>query len=1015
MTVIIIGTESSTTHLEPVSGITTEHGHDAEDVEDVGTLDISTGKIDTLDSETIAVSAGIQLTEDSAIGFTPFSNGVQVAGALYRFGRQSNIGDQTPGLLDGISMVRELDNEDQSFSAQLHPSQPTIDIASTKEPGIDWIRIVDSSSGQVVFAVHNDGSIETIGWNSGVLPDGYHNGLAVQKGSVYIGKSKLSELNDVLHVSHLKAPPYIPLRLTQAPYSFTTGNINANTPRSINDWMALARSAVTASAAKQIRLSVIFPAANAVDWVDSGLLNVHSATENVQDAIDEFRSNIGGLTVTQTIFVDSNRSVNGNGSPHSPYNNLSSALTAHTADGNTTSKHFYLANGVYTGGILLQKASIEQDIIIEGESRDQTIIQAGTSWTAGKGTDLLVIRDFNSVTLLNCTLRYCRYAWYPRDCNTAIIKNCYITYAGVDSSQSTLFDGSLTAAQQATLATSSTTSGGAMRVRACNYIEVLDTFIYKTFRGFRIQDCGGGRVQNNHALYTLDNQLYFAAGTYNGSSGSSDIIASNNFLENSGHHGITVIGGANINISNNVVRNAWASGFNGWHIRDCSVCNNTFENCNWKGNSGYSAAGENFAQIYIGGDTNINAAAKYMVNISNNQFIRCGNGNVGSSKFFFIHSDNDPSNRPTSVSSEIKICDNKSDCSGTILDLNNYAAKLIVVPQTVSDTAVSTNATNISANVTAIGTKQATLSTAQLATVDMTLAAIETGTSSNFCTAPVIKAYVDANSGGGSSLELLNNSGNAFLKVETNTDQQNATTSIILRAESSNATLDRQYDLTTDAANNDDFVLLCTTNQNGTLEGFRFNPGGRVSFAGGNNPITSFSGADFQVRGSSWFRSTMRIGGVTTLEDNVIIGAVGGSKTLTLNGAQITASPASPTFHHWVNFNKPATGYQLGSGSHIISVGDGAAAEKSVTYYVTLPTSPQISDYIEIRCLAKIHLQLHTENTNVLYTAVFDSISNNKSITYSCFNGDGHGIITYVQHPQTTTQFSWVSTTGALY
>jgi hypothetical protein len=326
-----------------------------------------------------------------------------------------------------------------------------------------------------------------------------------------------------------------------------------------------------------------------------------------------------------------------------------------------------------------------------------------------------------------------------------------------------------------------------MRVRSCNYIEVLDTFIYKTFRGFRIQDCSGGRVQNNHALYTLDNSLYFAAGSYTGSDGSSEIIASNNLLENGGHHGISVIGGGNLNISNNVVRNAWASGFNGWHIRDTSVCNNTFENCNWKAYSGYAATGENLAQIYIGGDTNINAAAKYMVNLSNNQFIRCGNGNLGSSRFFFIHSGYDPANRPTSASGEIKFSDNKSDCTGTILDINNYADKLIVVPETVSDTAVTTNATgiaanststgtnttNIATNVTAIGTKQAILSTTQLATVNKTINTVALGNNSNIATCDDIRTEI-ANAGGGSEVVLNYSSpANGFVNIADNVTKVN--------------------------------------------------------------------------------------------------------------------------------------------------------------------------------------------------------------------------------------------------
>jgi len=267
-------------------------------------------------------------------------------------------------------------------------------------------------------------------------------------------------------------------------------------------------------------------------------------------------------------------------------------------------------------------------------------------------------------------------------------------------------------------------------------------------------------------------------------------------------------------------------------------------------------------------------------------------------------------------------------------------------------------------------------------------------------------------------LELVNTSGSASLSITANTDVAAATTSITLKAESSSNTEDREYVLGTDVSNNDDLVITCETAANGLREGFRFNPSGHVAFSGSSaNPLTNLNAAQFQVKGSAYFRDTLKVLNGSTFLDNVDIGVAGGTKELTLNGVQITASPAAPTFHSWVNFNKPATGYQLGSGSHIVHIGDGRASEKSVTYYITLPPSNTavVGDYIEVRCMAQIHLQLEAENTSVLFTAVFDSISNHKSITYSCFNGDGHGIITYVQHPQSTTEFSWVSTTGALY
>ena len=271
------------------------------------------------------------------------------------------------------------------------------------------------------------------------------------------------------------------------------------------------------------------------------------------------------------------------------------------------------------------------------------------------------------------------------------------------------------------------------------------------------------------------------------------------------------------------------------------------------------------------------------------------------------------------------------------------------------------------------------------------------------------------NASGGTNLEILNTTGSAFIKITTNTDVADASAGLILRAEASSVTSDREYSLITDPSEGDQLILTCDTATNGLKQGFAFSPAGHVGFACGGNAM-DLNQSPFQVRRGAWFRDTLKVSKACTFLESVDIGVAGDSKQLTLNGVQITASPA-PTFHNWINFNKPATGYQLGAGSHIVHVGDGRAGEKSVTYYITLPASSTavVGDYIEVRCMAQIHLQLETENTSVLYAAVFDSISNNKSITYSCFNGDSHGIITYVQHQQSTSQYSWVSTTGALY
>jgi hypothetical protein len=315
MPVIVVGGQQSISYIEPDSGI---HGHEVEDIIDEGKLDITEAEIDTL-----TIKDGVQLISDAALAFTPYNNaGQQVAGAIYQFGRQENIGDQTPGLLDGLTMKREINNKDQELNIQLHPSAPCIDINCTKNAGVDYIRMTDSDTLATILAVHDDGTIETPGWSSGPLPDGYLGALAVPGNSIYIGSSRLSEKNGVFHCSHLKAPPHIPLRLTQTPYSLTTGNINANTPRNINDWVILARSVVTAVQGKAIRIKDIFPVANdASDWVDSGLLHAHTLTSDVQAQLNAMPA----PQVTEQIYVDSSFSGTSTGSVIAPYSSLSTA------------------------------------------------------------------------------------------------------------------------------------------------------------------------------------------------------------------------------------------------------------------------------------------------------------------------------------------------------------------------------------------------------------------------------------------------------------------------------------------------------------------------------------------------------------------------------------------------------------------------------------------------------------------------------------------------------------------
>ena len=210
-------------------------------------------------------AGGVETLDDGACAHK-YSNNTDVDANYIRVGRQSNFGSPvTVCLLDGIRHRRRIDSQVHEFLHQLHPSVPKIDISGTTNENVDWIRIRDGITENTIFAVHDDGTIESQGWKSSDihLSDAYHEAAAVGENSFYVGASKLSIKNGKLQISQLKAPPYIPKRLTEFPWDFTVNNINANTVRSVNDWMVLARSEMSelgnVAEAKGLRIRNIFP------------------------------------------------------------------------------------------------------------------------------------------------------------------------------------------------------------------------------------------------------------------------------------------------------------------------------------------------------------------------------------------------------------------------------------------------------------------------------------------------------------------------------------------------------------------------------------------------------------------------------------------------------------------------------------------------------------------------------------------------------------------------------------
>ena len=302
MTIIVVGNNSYTTSLEPTHAAE-DHGHDELPMEDSNLKDgqlklranpppndkyiwIQKDNEDQFTVETDGVvrckalvsSGGLETLDDGAFAHK-YENSTAEDPNFIRVGRQGNTGETTVGLLDGIHHRRNIDDQVHEYMQQLHPSQPKIDIIGATEPNVDWIRITNDELDEVVFAVHSDGTIETTGWSS---IDNNHP-------DAYVGASKLSIKNGKLQISQLKAPPYIPKRLTESPYNLTASIINVNTVRSINDWMVLARQEYGADTdAKGLRIRDVFPNDNRDDdfVVTEGFPNhLDNRTEIIADRI----------------------------------------------------------------------------------------------------------------------------------------------------------------------------------------------------------------------------------------------------------------------------------------------------------------------------------------------------------------------------------------------------------------------------------------------------------------------------------------------------------------------------------------------------------------------------------------------------------------------------------------------------------------------------------------------------------------------------------------------------------
>ena len=963
MTIISVGDKVFTTSLQPKTE-TGYHEHSVVQMDDSilkdghielvanpppndvyinckkGTTDVFSVKTDGfVECEALLATTGIETKDDGAL-VSKYSN----SSGILRLGRQPNIADQTVGLLDGIHHERVIDSKLEVFRQQLHPSQPKLLISGTTNAGVDWLQITDAETDEVVFGVHADGTIETSGWASvdNLHPDSHNNSIAVESQSLYIGKCKLSEEAGQLIIKRLKAEPYIPKRLTEQPYNYTVNNINANTVRSINDWMVLARSTVglTVEEAKAIRIRDIFPVDNDAD---DFILN-----ESAQP-----------LPVTNTVYVDSSYSGTSDGSFAQPYSSLQTAMNAKIVDGETETFIFNLAEGVYTTAINMTMNSRTHCITIQGAGVDKTIIQSGQSFIDGKDTNCIFMRRFKHVEIRNLTIRNSKYGFYPRDIDKAVIDSCKFTLCGSDGTIANHNMSKTLQEMAAVWQSNSTSDGGACRIRECAELQVTNTTACYNLRGLRFQNCGStdivSFVSGNQIYRNLESGIYLASTNYNGSDGCINVCVSNNKVLDSFNNGLLCIGGQNNQFISNVIVGSASAGFQSWHSVNTAVINNFFFNCNRKSYNGIGNNGDAKGCIVFAGNSNIQTGHEYIGMIQGNSMLRCRPGTENSSIAIYIASAAYPQD-----SNKVIVDSNRTDATvkltndNSIQEVSTVASNITSVTDLEDVTAagsgiiisaneraqISTNETDITTlqgqvvqsvtdlnDVTAAGsgiiisaneraqisTNETNIATLQGQVVqsvtdlnDVTAAGsgviisanernqITTNQTNIATNASDITALQNAGGGGGSGLtgNDVSTSTSALTKLELeNTGTGGQVEFIMANLDPSGDTQDQQYRFITSTNSVDMYAAFFQNHQNKTeAKAFSVGKNGNINFHGVNqNQSSNFNSHNFFVRGTARFANSIQC------DQDIYLGTNRTIKRLDANGEDLLAGGATET------------------------------------------------------------------------------------------------------------------------
>jgi hypothetical protein len=617
----------------------------------------------------VAPLPDITLYGRGAICYVPQNNANQNIYGVYRFGKNVDLlGDfDADGPGDGLFMNRN----NNTLKLEVSKTAPSLYIKGEKANTGDFIRC-ENEYGTIIFNLTNDGLFQhghhLIDSTTNLGDSENHSGL-FEPTSIYIGAIRLSVVSGSIQQSILNRIPSV---LAASPYSISNSDLSGRTydQLSIRQWMVLARNKVSD---RNLKARDIFT--DAADWTLLGQHHSSSLTSSAQVQLDSITTDVtdletlttninsdqttlestvishntrittlesGGTTSidhAQIVWVDSGRVdvYTEDGSQGKPYKTLAAAFTAKiSTNGVTTSYVFKLRTGTYSvgSGVSITRGTKEQGFTIQGEGPALTTIEC-TDIT----TDCLFFRKFTDITMKDLKISTAKYGFYPRECNSVTLDNVHFEKCGSTSVNGN-HDFTNTQVEQANVWASSTTSdGGACRIRDIDQVNLQNCYVYRCLRGLRVQDSGNSDlpslIQNCRTHQTMESGIYLASGSYqfddNAVYGCRNITISGNNIFEAFNNGLLNIGSKQCHfIANTVTRSANAA-IQQYSSVDCTYSGNVMHDCNLLTFNGLGVLGDAYSTINITGNTGITAnSGTYICALTDNTATKCNQGRAAS-------------------------------------------------------------------------------------------------------------------------------------------------------------------------------------------------------------------------------------------------------------------------------------------------------------------------------------------------------------------------------------------------